>query len=78
MFLLCHRFWLHVPLGIINGILFFINPTFAVSLLLAFLVYEIYQCIKIDDEAHHDIIGHLGGLSIVAVGVVVIYIGGLL
>jgi len=64
MFITCPRFWLHVPLGIFNGVLFAFNIHAAWAILITFFVYELWQCFRIQDGSHEDIIGHLGGLTI--------------
>ena len=72
--------WLHVPLGILNGMWLVFLPVLGIGLLHGFLVYEINQCHHLGDGAFHDILGHVVGLVIggliatVAVVLLVLYI----
>lgn len=92
-FIFCPRFWLHVPLGIINGLLLVPIPILAAlisdpiilivtffalcalgwAILITFLIYEMWQCYRIEDHSQKDIIGHLGGLAFVAIGMLIYY-----
>ena len=72
--------WMHVPVGILNGVWLVFLPVLGIGLLCGFLVYEIEQCRYISDGAFHDILGHVVGLVIggliatVAVVLLVLYI----
>lgn len=59
------RLWLHVPGGLLNGLLLIFTPWLGVGFLVGFLVYEVWQCVRISNEAHRDILGHIVGLGII-------------
>ena len=68
-FLLGHRFWMHFPLGAINGlaIIYLAYPKDVIAgfvLMIAFLSYEMWQGYRMKDMAQRDIIGWSGGLFV--------------
>lgn len=74
----CERMWLHLPGGMLNAFFLVEYPVLGIGILVAFLVYEIWQCHTTNDGAHLDILGHLIGLY--AGGLLLLYLsyGGLL
>ena len=60
------RMWMHLPMGMVNGYVLVLYPTFGMGLLLCFLVYELAQDHTIQDQAYQDILGHLVGLDVAA------------
>jgi len=64
--------------AVVNGYLFVKYPTFGMGLLIVFLVYEVAQDHNTKDQCHQDILGHLVGLTVAAVAVLVLDVLGVL
>lgn len=58
----CPRMWMHVPVGTGTVWLFTQSPELAWMFWVGFLLYEVWQCFRIRDNAHEDILGALVGL----------------
>ena len=59
-----HRFWMHSPVGVINGLAFIVaGPAIGFALLIGFLVYEVWQDVRGKGSSDKDIIGWLVGLN---------------
>ena len=55
------RFWMHFPVGIICALLTNELTVVGVMATVSFLVYEVWECFRIYDLAHKDILGFLWG-----------------
>lgn len=63
---------MHVPAGVLNGVLLIRHPVLGSGLLLCFLAYEALQCWRTHDLSYKDVLGHLVGLALCGIGIVVL------
>jgi len=66
-----NRFWEHMPVGILNAMFLYRLPLLGVCFFVGFIVYELWQCYTTHDLAHNDIVGHLGGMAVGGVALLV-------
>lgn len=62
------RCLLHIPVGIMNTILYRFDPHLGWALLVGFMIYELNEDWRITDDAFKDIQGWLFGLSLTGLG----------
>lgn len=66
-FLKSHRFWMHVPVGVVIVMCAVALPLVGIALTALFIIYEINQDRYKRDQAHKDIIGAAFGVGVAGV-----------
>ena len=70
------RMWMHLPMGVANGMALVLYPTLGVGFLFCFAVYEVSQDHSIKDQSYQDIRGHMVGIGVVMVVVLMLFVLG--
>jgi hypothetical protein len=72
------RMWLHLPMGLVNGYALIEYPALGGGALVGFLVYEVSQDRSTQDQCHQDILGHVVGLFVTCIAMLVLDVLGVL
>ena len=69
------RFWIHMPVGVLNAAVYALNPLIGLGATVGFLGYEYIQEWRKNDNSHKDVIGWLWWLyvGVVILGVIVCF-----
>ncbi len=62
-----HRLLIHVPVGLVLALAFWVQPAYGLGFLALFVVYELEECEHIKDQAWKDVAGACWGMGLATI-----------